>query len=65
MSAYTLYFKSGAKTTLHGDTQEKAFKDAQLSDGAHKNLEMVRLGDNTDYVWNSQRQVWDRRTQVQ
>lgn len=65
MNEYTLYFNTGAKTKLVGESQEKAFKNAQLSDSAIEHLEMVRIGDNTDYTWNAQRKAWDRKTQMQ
>ena len=61
MKQYTLFWLTGEREIIEGETISDAFMKAGYSAGALGALDFYALGDNKDYVWNPSRKVWDKK----
>jgi len=61
---FTLYWLTGKRETVEGNTVEQAMTNAGYSNGAVRALDFWSRGDNHDYTWNAKTHEWDMITEA-
>lgn len=61
---FTVYWRSGKRTEVYGDTIEAAFNRAGYGLGAIKAVDFYDNLPNDNYIWNENTKSWDRKTPI-
>lgn len=59
MMTFTLYWLTGKRETVEGNTVEQAMTQAGYGGGSTRALDFWARGDNQDYIWNAETHNWD------
>ena len=59
MKMFTLYWLSGHREVVEGETIEQAFTLAGYGAGALKALDFFNYGDDHSYTWSKERHSWN------
>lgn len=60
-TAFTIYWKSGVKSTIVGEDFDSAYHNAGFTATARKDVDMYRYGVDNTYSWNDQTKLWVKK----
>jgi len=58
---YTFYWLDGKRDVLEGDSISNAFLKAGYGAGAMAALDFICNGDNNEYCWNKNKNIWIKK----
>lgn len=64
MQKYTLYWLTGQREVVEGNTPEEAFTKAGYGAGATRALDFYANGEDNSYAWNPVDRTWQKKIEV-